>query len=1015
MKRLNFDAIKAVLAFLFVSSLLLPVSEAQYFGRNKARYEHFDFEVYKTPHFELYHYVDNAEFLEFQAQQCENWYTIHQQVLKDTFDHQNPIIFYNNHADFQQTTAISGDVSVGTGGVTESLKNRVIMPFTESNEQTDHVLGHELVHAFQFNMLINGDSTSLNSMQYLPLWLIEGMAEYLSLGRVDAHTAMWMRDAVANNNVPTIKEMNNPKYFPYRYGQAFWAFLTGMFGDEIIEPFFMAAAKNGVDDAISQVLGTDGKNLSALWKSSLENHFGQNDSKSFEAPPGRVLIDEKNAGKLNISPVISPNGKYVIFLSEKSVFSLDLFLADARTGKIIRKVASTTRDGDVDAISYLESAGTWSPDSKRFAYVVFSKGKNKLVIKEVSNGKTWKEMAIPKVEAFSNPTWSPDGNSIAVTGLVNGYSDLYQFNLKNQSVRQLTNDKFSDLQAKFSPDGSKLVFSTDRISMTQGQVNGKWFNNIALLDLNTLEVENIDLFHGADNFNPEFFESGNEIAFLSNRDGYRNIYKYNLDDKSLSQVTNLLTGVSGITHLSPAFSIARKTDSMVFSWYTNSNYQIYKIKGGTIQGKPVKAREVDFTAATLPPLTREHHDKVLEALIAMETMPAMAKDSFKKAPYKSKFKMDYIGGNTGVAIGAGNLGGTGLVGGVDMIFSDMLGRNQLYTGFVMNGELQDFGGQIAYVNQKRRLAWGVSLSHIPYRSGSFAYAGVDTLFTSDGDPLAVDKFFTDIQRTFEDKLNVFAYFPISKTKRFEIGTSLAMYNNSLTRTTDYVLNGSSVAREKERLQAPPGFNLVNLNAAFVGDNSYFGVASPLKGQRYRIGVEQYFGAISFQTVTADYRKYLYMKPFSIGFRAMHYGRYGSQANQLTPFFVGNPVLVRGYNINRVFTDNSIPVNQLVGSKLLISNFEIRLPFSGPENLSLIKSNFMFTELALFVDGGLAWNNFNEFGSDPENIYTDRKPVFSTGVSMRVNLFGAMVLEPYYAFPIQKNMKGVFGLNIIPGW
>ena len=61
---------------------------------------------------------------------------------------------------------------MGTGGVTEALKNRVIFPLTETWQQTDHVLGHELVHAFQYNSLINGDSTSLNSVRNLPLWMV---------------------------------------------------------------------------------------------------------------------------------------------------------------------------------------------------------------------------------------------------------------------------------------------------------------------------------------------------------------------------------------------------------------------------------------------------------------------------------------------------------------------------------------------------------------------------------------------------------------------------------------------------------------------------------------------------------------------------------------------------------------------------------------------------------------------------------------------------------------------------
>ena len=67
--------------------------------------------------------------------------------------------------------------------------------------------------------------------------MIEGMAEYLSIGSVDPHTSMWMRDAILSNDFPTLKQLStDSKYFPYRYGQAFWAWAGKTWGDTIIIP-----------------------------------------------------------------------------------------------------------------------------------------------------------------------------------------------------------------------------------------------------------------------------------------------------------------------------------------------------------------------------------------------------------------------------------------------------------------------------------------------------------------------------------------------------------------------------------------------------------------------------------------------------------------------------------------------------------------------------------------------------------------------------------------------------------
>ena len=158
-KRLTF-----FILFLVLTGLMSNSVQAQYFGQNKVRYKKLPFKVYQTPHFEFYHYLNNENLVKRFAKETETWYRLHQQVFRDTFLRKNPFILYNNAPDFQQTTAIQGEIGVGTGGVTEGLKNRVVMPISQLNHQTRHVLGHELVHAFQYHSLIEGDSTTLENI-----------------------------------------------------------------------------------------------------------------------------------------------------------------------------------------------------------------------------------------------------------------------------------------------------------------------------------------------------------------------------------------------------------------------------------------------------------------------------------------------------------------------------------------------------------------------------------------------------------------------------------------------------------------------------------------------------------------------------------------------------------------------------------------------------------------------------------------------------------------------------------
>jgi Tol biopolymer transport system component len=1052
MKKVN---IILILGFIFSFQSL----SAQYFGRNKPRYQTFDFKVLETPHFDIHYYLKNKDLLEDLGLAAEQWYHMHQSVLKDTFYYTNPIIFYNNHAEFQQTNAISGSIGVGTGGVTEGFKNRVILPLTMTNQQTHHVLGHELVHAFQYHMIIGGDSTSIQSLSNYPLWMIEGLAEYLSIGRFDPHTAMWMRDAVLNDDVPSIKDLNKGhKYFPYRYGQAFWAFISGYFGDEYIEPLFSNVAKYGLDIAFTNILGVNQENLSDMWQESMKTYYSQFLGDKKERTVGKALLTDENSGKMNVSPSLSPNGRFVVFMSEKDLFSTDLFLADARTGKIIKKLSSQIKDGHIDAFNFLESTGTWSANSKKFAFVAFNKGKNIIIIKDVESGKTLENITVKGVPAMSNPAWSKDGKEIFFTGLQEGQSDIFAYDLKRKKVRKITDNKYSEIHANFSEDGTKLAFSTDANSVISGRVNGRYAFDLAILDLETNDFKILDVFPGANNLNPSFDHEGN-ILFISDRDGFRNMYKYMTETGEVLKMTDLLSGVSGITHFSPAIAVSTKRDRILYTHFSKNTYSVFQAKGENFKNEPVDKSLTAFGPAILPVIGMNKTNIVNANIWEMDEIKLAEGEtvaeantnytnSFKNKKYKSKFALDYIGGGAGVAVGNSTFGNNvGAQGAVDLLFSDMLGNNQLFASLALNGEIFDLGGQVSWINRKNKIAYGIGLSHIPSLTG-FQSWDRTTVELSDLGTVLADRRSLNLLRIFNQNLSLFAHYPLSPNFRFEAGVNGGHQGFRYDLIEQYFFAGSNqfIGEERNKIEVADtlqfnqyitlvkGFN-AGFNIGLVGDNSFFGVTAPLNGYRYRLSFDKYFGTNDYHSITADYRQYKWVKPFSFAFRAMSYSRFETgDINTTYPVYIGQMGLVRGYDF--IFSGGfderfGYELDQLIGSKLALLSFEVRLPFTGPKGLSLIPTNALFTDLAFFVDGGVAFDEFDHiFGSQGEEIVVTsfvngepvqniefRKPPFvmSAGVSLRINLYGALILEPYYAWPLQKGGTPSFGLNFIPGW
>jgi WD40 repeat protein len=1036
-------------------------AQAQYFGQNKVRYKNLKFKVYRTPHFDIYYYMKNDSLLKRFAQESELWYTIHQQVFRDTFRKPNPIILYADHPDFEQTTAIDGDIGVGTGGVTEGLKNRVVMPVMETNQTTRHVIGHELVHAFQYHMLLGRDSSGYENLANMPLWMIEGMAEYLSIGKKDAFTAMWMRDAYLNKNIPTIRDLTETnKYFPYRYGEAFWSYLGSTYGDTVIVPFFKNTARFGLEYGIRRTFGFDDKTLSNLWKNAIQSNYGPiaKDTAN-QKPVGTRIIDNKNSGELNVAPAVSPDGKYLAFLSEKGLFTIDLYLADAHTGRIIKKLTSKVSNTRIDEFNFIESAGAWSPDSKRFAFSVFSRGRNRMLVVDVPNGDIKEDISMGKAEQFSNLSWSPDGNNIVFQGMSEGQGDLYLYSFDTKKVRQLTNDKYSDYQPSFSRDGRKIIFTSDRTTYDKSLSQDITFN-LAELDLTTGTITDIKVFDGANNLDPQYSANGKQVYFLSNRDGFRNMYRYTLADGKVEQMTNLFTGICGITEYSPAISISNN-DDIVYSYYYAQKYFLYNAKASEFTPKVVDGQSLNFDAAMLPPFKSVGVDLInsnLNNYLAYKRIPA---DSIRLTPYKPQFKLDYLA-SSGVGASVSQFG-AGISSGVQGVFSDILGHNLIYGGLDVNGQVYDFGGQFIYINQQGRWNFGVGVSHIPYQFAN--YSVVPTTYQVNNTttiPAYQERY--DIIRTFEDQVNLFTSYPLSKVTRIEFGTGVSHYYYRVDRYSTYydtlgnVLNSyvhqhipnSAYNQDPNNngIQLVP-FTIYQVNTALVGDNSYFGVASPLNGFRYRLQAEYDFGTYSFFAPTIDLREYWRVAPVTFAARLYGYGRFGA-ANGLYPLYLGYPFYIRGYeaqtfyNGNNKTPTNNFTIDDLSGNHIAIANFEVRLPFTGPEKLSQIKSKFFFTELNLFFDAGLAWNNGDkvEFKTNPSiegytpvidpttgkqavdgsgnpvyNPIYSKVPALSAGISLRINLFGYFVLEPYLAVPFNRTDIGkpVFGLGFTPGW
>ena len=998
-----------LLAFLGALLFGLPASGgAQYFGRNKVQYEHFDFHILRTPHFDLYFYPAESLVVHDAGRMAERWYARHSDSFRHTFDRKS-VVFYADQPDFQQTNVVGEELSEGTGGVTEGLRTRVVMPFTGIYADNDHVLGHELVHVFQYSVAEAGPG-GLQRLNSLPLWLIEGMAEYFSLGRDNPLTAMWLRDAAEREKLPTIHQLNtDSRFFPYRYGQALWAYVGGRWGDRAVVDVYRTSLRVGFEEGIRRVLGVSTDSLSKDWIASTRRAYLpllEGRTRPNQAGDAILQINRKS-GEMNLAPQVSPDGKLVAFFARRGLFEIELFVADAQTGRVIKKLAGPTSNSHFDAITFISSSGAWSPDNAKFAFIAQSEGNHEIAILDVNSGGIERRVRVPSIGAISNIAWSPDGQTIAFSGQQGGLADLYLINIGAGTVRQLTNDRYGDIQPTWSPDGKTIAFSSDRGPSTNFETMTFSDLQLATIDVASGRVSVFSPFAHGKHLNPQYSPDGKSLFFISDQDGFCDIYRFETATGAVFRVTRLSTGVSGITATSPALTVAPSSGRMLFSVFEDQGYAVYALDASRTRGEPMTPGATVASGGVLPPGDTPGRATVTNYLKDPLTGLATGGE-FSVTPYHSTFALDAVG-QPSLGVSAGGPFGTGVAGGVSFLFGDQLSDRQIGVAVQANGTVQDIGGQVQYANLKNRWNWGANIQHIPYQ---YAYYGN----TQAGGGLIQQDLI--LQRVFLDQAGLSTAYPLSSTRRVEFGANATRVGYTTQIQSILYQNGIPVNQTIRNEKSFDPVYYTSGSLAYVGDNSYSAFTNPIQGERYRLEIAPTAGTLTYNTLLADYRKYLFARPITFAVRGLHYGRYGRSSEdslRMYPLFLGEETLLRGYSYGSLDQSEGRTYSRLLGSRLGVVSAEIRIPVLGVPEYGLINFPYLPLTLSPFVDAGEAWN-----GGETPSFSTDqarfRIPLVSAGLSARVNLLGYAVIEAYYAHPFQRPGKNwVFGLQLAPGW
>lgn len=977
----------AIILLLLGCALLQAVS----FGQNKVNATQQDWSVLKTTHFDIYFSKGEDQFGRTVALMAEDIYYYIKADLKYPILSRIPIIFYSSKSQFQTTNIIYPLLSEGIGGFTESLRNRVVVPFDGNYSELEELLAHELTHAYvnALDRRITDAFQSLRATSF-PFWFSEGLPEFLSIGGEDDYNNMFILDMVVNDNLPKLDYIDG--YLAYRLGESFLTYIASVYGrNKVNEYFYTLRTISNLEDATKKVFGMKFEELESRWRYQLKRDFFptvNTHNVPQEAYEPRTE-NKKDGSYFNFSPRFSPDGSRYVYFSDVGA-RYSIWLAGTQGLAKPRKIFTGETTAKAEEFHYFRSNLSWFPDGRQIAFSAKTADGDRIHIQDVDLSRITRTIKLDTLSSIFELDVSPDGRSIVMSAQQGMQSDLFLYNLENDTLSRLTNDSFSDIQPRFSRDGSTVVFASKRMA-NEDQVRYGFFvnytNDIFSYNLQSGEI----LQHTNEPFNctqPMYSGDGTKLLFLSQRNKIANLEILDLSTNSRAPLTNTLAGVYN-------GDVSLDDNYLILSNYFNGGWNIYFASSpfDSLKYEPYPAPvpysmeqdlldNIDYTrldyygvrkrtAAVKPqaPRTADIRRPVFsgfEPVIPDSEMISIdyswderPESPSEKPPvinkYRPKFGLDTLWG--GIAYSSSS----GAIGNLELGLSDLMGDHAIGISLGVSDKLEETNFLFTYLYLKPRLDWGLGV-----------YNFYDELYYRE---FVNDSFVGySRQKIRQTGLYGMVRYPFSRFFRLEFDNMLYEYRNQLDYLPSANINSGSWINDLDHIQGysyAPGMNLVY-------DNALFGSTGPMVGWRGLYRIQKGFASDKQDYLTnyLDLRSYnLFSRRYSLALR-LNAGI--STGNSPDRFSLGGYYGVRALDTN------------LSGEKKVLGTVELRFPFLDyfalafplPLGLSNIRGS-------AFVDAGAVWDQNSHFQGMQDGKLQDIK--LGYGFGPRINL-GYFVLN-----------------------
>ena len=250
------------------------------------------------------------------------------------------------------------------------------------------------------------------------------------------------------------------------------------------------------------------------------------------------------------SPSWSPDGKRIAFVSERDR-NWEIYVMDADGGNQLNLTKNASED----------SSPSWSPNGKRIAFMSLRDGHIigfaptfEIYVMDADGGNPQNLTNNPNDDRY--PAWSPNGNRIVFSSEREGHfrgevgitSELYVMDADGGNQQRLAENRRHDWFPAWSPEGKRIAFASDR----KGDLENF---EIYVMDADGQNEQKLTNNRDYD-WDPSWSPDSKRIAFMSDRNGSTDIYVIDADGGNLQNLTNNRHSDVSPAWYVPAFAFA---------------------------------------------------------------------------------------------------------------------------------------------------------------------------------------------------------------------------------------------------------------------------------------------------------------------------------------------------------------------------------------------------------------------------------------------------------------------------